>query len=580
MTLEAFLGNRYCVTARLPANRATHQRYLVEAADHKGRFSVLSYSDYAKPLSTAALEQQRRVVEVMTRPPLALLCRVTESRLESEYQIVVSEYPGAHSLRELLQQRQALGIEEVEAFLRLLTEACEAAVSLRWPRLQLDTPNLFLDSRLSLPRIPAPDVPLFEDTATDTPGFDPQATMQFNASDLRLAAEPLPKETIEYVQPLAALCCDLLGQPQALRGGNARYQPVPQLSSQQNMLLRRALSSEARSGFPSARAFIDAFYGVSLTQGIASHTEKLRSLSATLERNTPGPPVTASQITVRQPSPTVAPTVERLPTRPVAPLTVRTPEAESQQGLPPTARLRLVPDSEEAPILVLVTSEGLTLGRSAADADFIAQFRPRSNLADGRSRRIGRAQARLTVKNFRVAVEESTAVNPSIAHNVPIPGYVALDLPGAFLLAGEYPVEVRGMPSDYDQPREISGLEHQDAARLQGSIIIRPGGAGVLLCEAAIVFSDVGLHFSQSGRPWFRAETGTMPAARFHRLGSHFWLEPIEPSIVGAAGIDGAATKSHELVLLRDGMKLHAGAYRYTVAAHHAEADASQATSD
>lgn len=597
MSLEDFLGNRYRRIAHLPAQNATHQRYVVEGmAGFPGR-AILSYSDYVKPLSHDALDKQRRVAEAMTRPPVALLCRVTEARLEAEYQIVVSEFPGDHILRELLQQRQALTIEEVEAFLRLLTEACEAAVALQWPKLQLDTGNLFLDPRLGLPRIPAPDIPLFENAGTDTPEFDPMATMQFNASDLRSAADPLPKDTREYVQLLAALCCDLLGQPQTLRGGNARYQPVPQLTSQQNVLLRRALTSEGRAGFGSAKAFIDEFYGISMHHSIAAHTERLRSLTATLKGGTglggetgvhsahitvghrmPVPPplphpevLPASAVaTLRQatPLPPPLPLPERPPGPVVAPLTVREGDREIAEAMPPTPRLRLVPDSDEAPVFALVSGNGLTLGRSAADADFVAQFRPRSNLNDGRSRRISRSQTSLTLKGSKVALEEDSAVNPSVCHDSPIPCYAELDLPASFLLAGEYPVDVRAMPTDYDHPREMADLPHKDEGRLDGAVIVRPGGAGVLLSEAALLFSDVGMHFSKSGRPWFRAESGTVPAARFHRIGPQFWLEPIEPSVIAVADGSQIRSKAHELVLLRDGVKLRVGAYGYTVQAY------------
>ena len=120
------------------------------------------------------------------------------------------------------------------------------------------------------------------------------------------------------------------------------------------------------------------------------------------------------------------------------------------------------------------------------------------------------------------------------------------------------------MPSDYDQPREVD-LPHQDGDKLQGAIIVRAGGAGVLLCEAAIVFSDVGMHFSKSGRPWFRAESSTVPAARFHRMAGQFWIEPIEASVISAPGSDGAVTKPHELVLLTVGTKLRIGSCSYTI---------------
>jgi hypothetical protein len=568
MTLEDYLGNRYRITARLPAMSASHQRYVVQGtAGAPDRF-VLSYCDYVKPLSAEAREKQKTVVSAMTRPPVALLCRTIEWRIESEYHWVVSELPEGPSLREVLQHRQSLSMEEVEAFLRLLTEACEAAVALGWPKLSLETGNLFQDTRMGLPRIPAPDIPLFENAGTDTPEFDPMATMQFNVADLRSAADPLPRDTKDYVLPLAALCCELLGQPQSMRGGNARYQPVPQLTSQQNVLLRRALTSEGRAGFASAKQFMDEFFGVSMHPSIVAHTERLRSLTATMsEESAAQQPVTAALVTVRQAVPPPLPGIQAAKPPPLlvrAAMTVRPGNREAAEKLPPVLRLRLMPESEDTPMFALVADERLILGRSASDADFIAQFRPRSNSNDGRSRRISRAQMQMTLKGAKIALEESSAVNPSVIHDAPIPGYAEMNLPANFLLGGEYPIEVRPMPSDFDQPREVD-LPHIDDAKLQGAIIVRAGGAGVLLCEAAVVFSDVGLHFSKSGRPWFRAESSTVPAARFHRMAGQFWIEPIEASVISVPGDNGEVTKPHELVLLSAGGKLRIGSCDYSV---------------
>lgn len=405
MTLEDYLGNRYRITARLPALSATHQRYIVQGASGTSEHFVLSYCDYVKPLSAEAIEKQKKVAEAMKHPPVGLLCRTIEWRLEREYHWLVSELALGPSLREVLQARQSLTMEEVEAFLRLLTEACEAAVVLGWPKLSLDAPNLFHDTRVGLPRIPVPDLPLFENAGTDTPQFDPLATMQFNASDLRGATDPLPKDTKDYVLPLAALCCELLGQPQSMRGGNARYQPVPQLTSQQNVLLRRALTSEGRAGFASAKQFMDEFFGVSMHPSIVAHTERLRSLTATASQNTASQQMlTSALLTVKQAVPPPLPGVEAAKPPPLlktAPLTVRAGDRSAAEQMSPILRLRLVPDSEDSPVFSLVADERLILGRSASDADFVAQFRPRSNTNDGRSRRISRAQMQLSLKGGR-----------------------------------------------------------------------------------------------------------------------------------------------------------------------------------
>ena len=581
MTLDQFLDHKYQVTARLPALGASHQRYVVQGTSGTPEQFVLSFCDYAKPVGRTSLERQRRVVEAMTRPPVALLCRALDSRLESDYQWMVSEFPGEFSLKELLQQRQSLTMEEVEAFLRLLTEACEAATTLGWPRLPLDAANLFIDPRLGLPRIPAPDIPSFEASGVDGPAFDPMATMQFNVADFRAATtDPIPKDTHDYVLPLAALCCDLLGQPQSMRGGNARYQPVPQLTSQQNVLLRRALTSEGRAGFASAKSFMDEFFGISMSPSIAAHTERLRTMTVTISRtqqqNDPQP-INPLAVTIRvaQPPPLPSAPAKEPEPPPIVrqPVSVKPAEKEAAMVMRPTLRLRLVPDHEDAPIFALVADEALTLGRSAADADFVAQFRPRSNVNDGRSRSISRTQTRIRKVEDKVRLQESSAVNPSVANDAPVVRVLDTPAPLNFLLAGEYPVEVRMMPGDYPEKREVVDWDVEQSTPLDGALIVRAGGSGVLLCEAAMVFSDVGLHFSKSGRPWFRAEAGAVPAARIHRLAGQFWLEPIAASVFSRAGNMDTPTLPHELLLLRDGDKLRFGPYGYKVLGYNLSAN-------
>src|SRR6187399_785619 len=106
MTLEQFLAHRYVVASRLPAFSATHQRYVLHSSGGTGERFVLSYRDYAKPISSSAVARQRQVSETMSRPAAALLCRTVECRFESEFQAVISEFPGDVSLREVLQERQ------------------------------------------------------------------------------------------------------------------------------------------------------------------------------------------------------------------------------------------------------------------------------------------------------------------------------------------------------------------------------------------------------------------------------------------------------------------------------------------
>lgn len=534
MNLEEIFGQRYQIVGRLPAWLETHQRFLVQNPAAPGERWILSYCAPVEPVSPESLLQQRRFIEVMTKPPVALLARVIEADIQPDQQMVISEIPGDQTLRELLQTRQALSLDETEAFLRMLTEACESAAVHGWPRLPMEMPHLYLDGRIGLPRIAVPDVPLWTEGEI-----------------------PLPVEARDYVKPLAALCCELLGQPQSLRSGNVRYQPIAQLSAGQNAVLRRALTSDDRMDYSGARVFMNELFA---HQDGMTPAEKMRTLTETMSSED-RQVISADAVTVRFTVPAVRQTSSTASGS--ATLTVLPGDREIAAALPPVKRLRLLPDSEDAPVFSLVHDEWLTMGRSAAEADFIAQFRPRSNVNDGRSRRISRAQTRLQLRDGRLIIEENGAVNPSLYEGSIIPAKLEVHATDSFMLAGLYPIDVRYVASDYKTACEIHGWPQPGVEGTRGSLIISAGGSGVFLCEAAMIFSDVGLHFSKSGRPWFRAETNTRPVARIHVIAGQFWLEPVEANMIARLG--GAKSKRHELILLTDGTKLRIGPYGYTV---------------
>lgn len=534
MNLEEILGQRYQIVGRLPAWLETHQRFVVQNTAATTERWILSYCAPEQPMSPESLLRQQRLTEIMTKPPVALLCRVIEADIQPDYQLVISEIPGGQTLRELLQQRKALSIEETEAFLRMLTEACESAALQGWPRLPIDMAHLYLDGRIGLPRIAVPDVPIFDESSV-----------------------VMPVEARDYVKPLAALCCELLGQPQSLRSGNVLYQSIAQLTTSQNAVLRRALTSEDRMDYSGARVFMNELF--SFSDGVTP-AEKIRTLTETMSSEDIQT-ISADAVTVRFTVPAVRQTSSTASGS--APLLMLPADRETAAALPPIKRLRLLPDSEDAPVFTLVHDEWLTMGRSAAEADFIAQFRPRSNVNDGRSRRISRAQTRLQLRDGRLIIEENGAVNPSLYQGSIIHEKLEVQASDSFMLAGLYPIDVRYVSSDYKTSREIRDWPQPDVMPMKGALMVSAGGSGVFLCEAAMIFSDIGLHFSKSGRPWFRAETNTRPVARIHVIAGQFWLEPVEANMI--ARIGGAKSKRHELILLNEGGKLRIGPYGYTV---------------
>jgi hypothetical protein len=141
----------------------------------------------------------------------------------------------------------------------------------------------------------------------------------------------------------------------------------------------------------------------------------------------------------------------------------------------------------------------------------------------------------------------------------------ALDSPAFLLLAGEYPLEMHRVPSDYDAARVVQDHEPwNDSIPPQGALVTRPAGPGVLLWETAMVLSDVGLHFSKSGRPWFRVDKDHVPALRVHHLAGHFWMEIMDERVLRTPGNE-ARRQRHDLLHLHDGLRIQLGNHAYTV---------------
>jgi hypothetical protein len=393
--------------------------------------------------------------------------------------------------------------------------------------------------------------------------------MQFNAAELSSSFDLPPKDTRDYIHPLAVLCCDLLGQPQSLRDGNARYQPIPQLSSNQNVLLRRALTTEGRTGFKGAKAFMDEFFGPRKILVTEPYTEHLRSLTVTISTTEANvlQPVAAVAITVKPVPVTVPPQPPPLPIdlSTTSPLRVLEEDLTTVEKLPKATRLRFVPEKEGAPVLALTAKGQIIFGRSAVDADFVAQFRPRTSLNDARSRRISRGHGAARLEDGHILFEEKDTMNPTVHTDGTLHTGAALDAPAHLLLAGEYALEMHRVLSDYEAPRQIADHPSwSDTVLPQGSLVARPAGPGVLLWEAAMVLSDVGIHFSTSGRPWFRVERDRPPPLRIHHLAGHFWIEVLDEK---ALHLPDRATKlrRHDLVLLSNGLKIQLGTFAYAV---------------
>lgn len=239
-------------------------------------------------------------------------------------------------------------------------------------------------------------------------------------------------------------------------------------------------------------------------------------------------------------------------------LRIREEDAACALELPRRYRLRLMPEVPESPMLALVADSPLVIGRSPLDADYVAQFRPRGNANDARTRRIGRAQTYLQLRMDRLRIDEPEALNPSLVLETPMRQRAAVSLPTDIVIAGEYGLKIRLVSSVCAAGRQLSGWNGGDVSLMQGALTVLPESlASSLPCQAALVVSDVTLVLDSQGRPKFRAEGNPAATGRIHRFGGHYWWQDLlcEESNV-------------ELQLLKPGMNLKIGAVNYQVQAH------------
>src|SRR5690606_7580537 len=196
-------------------------------------------------------------------------------------------------------------------------------------------------------------------------------------------------------------------------------------------------------------------------------------------------------------------------------------DALSAKNLPRRYRLRLMPESREAPMLALVADSPLVLGRSPLEADYIAQFRPRGNVNDARTRRIGRAQTYLQLRMDRLRIDEPDALNPSVVLETPMRQRAAVSLPTEVVIAGEYGVKILLTSSVCAKGRRLEGWDGADVSLMQGAMVVLPESPAISLpCQAALVVSDVTLTLDSQGRPRVKTDgNATTAAGRIHRFG-------------------------------------------------------------
>lgn len=428
-------------------------------------------------LSMEVAELTRRLPALLSALRTADAARIAtplEVISEGRYLHVVRAKP-ARRLLDALRQTQALPKPVVARVLASIHHAYECLWNLVGRRIVA----------MSLDQFWLPDT----EQAPDAPPAD----VRLDAAQVLLDHEFKPQSASRPIEHYARLTLCLLGHDGGALAGAAseRFSPLPELSAATNELLRGALDP-ARTGELSIPDFL-----ARLTAALAGHT----AISELRRKNR-----------------------------------LNVAAAFAGREAEPLRRVRLMPDQKDNPILALTGAEAVLLGRSAAHADFAAQFAPRNPVNDSRTRAISRVQVKAWVNGGQFMLEDIAEANPSLIEKQRLDKAAAVDLPVTVLLGSEYPAEIRACRTAYPPGTlVVDGWPEAEKRPLprRGACLVLPAVAGALKFELGWLFTDVGLTVAdEAGVVHLAAADDPACAARIHSHAGALWLEAVSSGVV------------------------------------------------
>lgn len=411
---------------------------------------------------------------------------------------VARHLPPGSSLLDELRERRAFTPAEAAGLLRCIFEAYENFWSCVQRRLLASTLDRFW-------------------LAPAAPG-QARALVMLDAAQLIVEAVMAPAaQSPSPVVHFARLTLLLLGHDGGSLGGEGvvRFTAVPEISAEVNGVLRRALNADQNEG------------EMTLVQLLNHILTELTGREVNLGRGDELAP----------------------------PQSLSVPPPWRSVPLVPALRLRLMPQNAAADVLALNAAEELRLGRGVGHSDYVAQFRPRSNVNDARTMSVSRHQATLKWKDGNLIFEEQAVTNPSQIGGHAASSGEPLPLPSSILLAGEYPLLLRQVKSSGQTP-EVEGwpAAEQQRSKRRGACLVRAMDRGVLPFQTAWIFSEAGLALNESGDLHFEDPAAPRVFARFHRHAGTFWIEAAPKSTLEC---NGTALEAGDVVPLKAGDKLH-----------------------
>ncbi|MFV1996014.1 MAG: FHA domain-containing protein, partial [Verrucomicrobiales bacterium] len=590
---EAIASDKYRILSEMNLHLAGEARYLVETAAPPVHQAILSFYHHPHALGPETVARQQGIGRRMLATDSPCLCKIYDFEANPQYQYLVWEQPGEFSVWEILKSRRKVSAAELEFVLYEVIDGLQAAVESRWPKVAVGSRYLFVSeyqgSLANKPiRLEAPAIPTFEDDTESASAENPFQTIAFNPDTTAPGGErDFPTSTRGYIEPVAILCCELLGQPLRGFGEARRFRPIPDLNARQNDVLHEVLDHEGEHSFEGVADFLAAF--VREPREASGATTRGRQ-PTTRPPHTPSPsflPAPAATPVPASPAdPVPAPPALALDP-PLAPETLPPPETtllanpitesaiadgEFRLASPfldtpaKSLRLRLIPDLETLPIYGVVAEPELRIGRSPQHSDFVTQFRPRTEMNDSRSMKISRFHLSVSLQDNAIVVADRAAKNPSTISGRVLNGPTPLGGTRQVNIASEYPLVFHRFPSAYREPRVFTGIEDatDSLEGPHGAVVISPTEKNILPCRALWIFSDAAFLYTTSGQIEFVDPASGGADGRLHAFADGLWIEVLEDARC-EIWVEQTHLKPHEIAPLHEGQRLIIGTVSYRV---------------
>jgi hypothetical protein len=237
---------------------------------------------------------------------------------------------------------------------------------------------------------------------------------------------------------------------------------------------------------------------------------------------------------------------------------------------PATSCLFEITAGEPPPIPFRLTARSqFRLGRSRADADFIAWVLPRNAANDEKSKRVSKVQAIAEATEAGIMLRDNSSANGTLFDHVPLETQgTSLPRQGRLLLAGAVAVEfVRLPPAEEKDPvianaRGWTGPAAKPPAQ-RGAVRFEVVAEGEQPINALWLLTEASFGTSRSNAVAVVDPSLAEVQGRFHHYRGCFWIETLVDN--SAVQLDRLTLRPGEIAPLATGQQLRLGGHTWRV---------------